>query len=103
MRLKIPGRFRSKCKAIMAKQAACLACAAPKWRAPGVDPFVTDRPPLGSWDKYEITAREGTVVVVLNGKKVNEGRNAVPSEGNICLQSEGWPVQYRNVAVKELD
>jgi 3-keto-disaccharide hydrolase len=66
-------------------------------------PFVTDRPPLGSWDKYEITAREGTVVVVLNGKKVNEGRNAVPSEGNICLQSEGWPVQYRNVAVKEPD
>jgi hypothetical protein len=66
-------------------------------------PFVTDRPPLGSWDKYEITAREGHVLVVLNGKLVNEGRNAVPAEGNICLQSEGWPVQYRNVAVKELE
>jgi len=66
-------------------------------------PFVTDRPPLGSWDKYEITAREGHVLVVLDGKLVNEGRNAVPSEGNICLQSEGWPVQYRNVAVKELE
>ena len=43
------------------------------------------------------------VIVVLNGKQVNEGRNAVPSDGSICLQSEGWPVQYRNVAVKELD
>jgi hypothetical protein len=66
-------------------------------------PFVTDRPPLGSWDKYEITAREGNVQVVLNDKLVNEGHNAVPSEGSICLQSEGWPVQYRNVAVKELE
>jgi hypothetical protein len=65
-------------------------------------PFVTDRPPLGSWDKYEVTARNGHVLVELNGKLVNEGRNAIPSEGNICLQSEGWPVQYRNVAVKEL-
>jgi hypothetical protein len=65
-------------------------------------PFVTGRPPLGSWDRYEVTARDGHVLVELNGKPVNEGRNAVPSEGNICLQSEGWPVQYRNVAVKEL-
>ena len=40
---------------------------------------------------------------MLNGRLVNEGRNAVPSEGNICLQSEGWPVQYRNVMVKELE
>ena len=65
-------------------------------------PCVTDRPPLGSWDRYEVTARDGHVLIVLNGKLVNEGRNAVPADGNICLQSEGWPVQYRNVAVKEL-
>jgi hypothetical protein len=39
---------------------------------------------------------------VLNGELVNEGTNAIPSEGNICLQSEGWPVHYRNVAIKEL-
>jgi hypothetical protein len=66
-------------------------------------PFVKNRPPLGSWDRYEITAREGHVLVVLNAELVNEGRNATPSEGNICLQSEGWPVQYRNVEVKELE
>ena len=65
-------------------------------------PFVKDRPPLGSWDSYEVTARDGNVRVVLNGKLVNEGHDAVPSDGNICLQSEGWPVEYRNVAVKEL-
>jgi hypothetical protein len=66
-------------------------------------PFVTGRPPLGSWDRYEITARDGNVRVVLNGNLVNEGRNAVPAEGNVCLQSEGWPVSYRHVAIRELD
>lgn len=65
-------------------------------------PFVKDRPPFGSWDKYEITSRDGAVSVVLNGVLVNQGTDARPSEGNICLQSEGWPVYYRNIAIKEL-
>jgi Domain of Unknown Function (DUF1080) len=65
--------------------------------------FVKDRPPLGSWDHYEITQRDGKVSVVLNGKLVNEGTDPVPSEGNVCLQSEGWPVDYRNVEIKVLD
>ena len=65
-------------------------------------PFVKDRPPFGSWDKYEITSRDGKVTVVLNGVLVNEGTGAFPPDGNVCLQSEGWPVYYRNVMVKEL-
>ena len=40
--------------------------------------------------------------MVLNGVQVNEGTDAEPREGNICLQSEGWPVYYRNVAIKVL-
>jgi hypothetical protein len=65
-------------------------------------PFVKERPAFGEWDHYEITVRDGSVSVVLNGKLVNEGTNASPQEGSICLQSEGWPVYYRNVEVKEL-
>lgn len=65
-------------------------------------PIDPNRPKFGSWDRYEITARDGNVTVVLNGKKINEGHNANPAEGNVCLQSEGWPVQYRNVRIKEL-
>jgi hypothetical protein len=42
------------------------------------------------------------VTIWLNGKKVNEGHDISPTEGNICLQSEGWPLWYRNVEVKEL-
>lgn len=63
-------------------------------------PFVKDRPPFGSWDRYEITQKNGNVRVVLNGKLVNEGTAAEPSQGNICLQSEGWPVDYRKVEIK---
>ena len=65
-------------------------------------PFVKQRPPFGEWDKYEITSKDGKVTVVLNGVLVNEGTDASPGDGNICLQSEGWPVYYRNVAIKEL-
>ncbi len=65
-------------------------------------PFVKDRPEFGTWDHYEITSLNGKVTVVLNGVLVNEGSGAFPEEGNVCLQSEGWPVYYRNVEIKEL-
>ena len=65
-------------------------------------PIVKDRPPLGEWDRYEIVSLNGNVVVVLNGKVVNTGVGAEPSQGNICLQSEGWPVFYRAVEIMEL-
>lgn len=65
-------------------------------------PFVKDRPPFGEWDHYEITSLNGRVTVVLNGKLVNEGWDIFPAQGNVCLQSEGWEVHYRNVTIKEL-
>jgi hypothetical protein len=65
-------------------------------------PIVKDRPRFGSWEKYEITSKDGKITVRLNGALVNEGTNASPADGNICLQSEGWPVFYRNIEIKEL-
>ena len=65
-------------------------------------PHVAERPPFGTWERYEVTSQNGVVKVVLNGKLVNEGSGAFPESGNICLQSEGWPVFYRRVEVKEL-
>lgn len=65
-------------------------------------PIVKNRIPFGEWDRYEITSRDGNITVILNGELVNEGTGAQPSEGNICLQSEGWEVHYRNIAIKEL-
>jgi len=66
-------------------------------------PVHDNRRPFGEWESIEITSLNGTVTVKLNGKKMNEGHELDPSEGNICLQSEGWPVYYRNVRIRELD
>jgi hypothetical protein len=63
-------------------------------------PIVKDHVEFGDWDKYEITTKDGTVKVTLNGNLVNEGYGADPPEGYICLQSEGWPVYYRNIEIK---
>jgi hypothetical protein len=65
-------------------------------------PIVKDRIPFGNWDRYEVTSKDGKVTVMLNGKLVNEGYDANPSQGNICLESEGWEVHYRNIEIKEL-
>ena len=64
--------------------------------------IVRDRPLFGDWDRYEITSQDGKVTVRLNGELVNEGYEAQPAQGNICLQSEGWEVHYRNVEIREL-
>lgn len=64
--------------------------------------IVKNRIPFGDWDRYEITSRNGQVTVILNGELVNKGSGAKPDRGNICLQSEGWEVHYRNVEIKEL-
>ncbi|MEZ5400362.1 MAG: DUF1080 domain-containing protein [Bryobacteraceae bacterium] len=66
-------------------------------------PIVRNRPRFGDWDRYEIVARNGWIRVALNGEVVNEGFAAKPAEGHICLQSEGWPVEYRNISIMELD
>lgn len=58
--------------------------------------------PLGEWDKMEVTTHNGHVTIKLNGQKVNEGSGADPMEGYLCLESEGWPVYYRNIAIKVL-
>ena len=64
--------------------------------------ILKDRPLLGDWDRCEITCRDGKVTVRLNDELVNEGYDATPSEGNVCLESEGWEVHYRNIEIKEL-
>ena len=66
-------------------------------------PVHENRKPFGDWESIEIQSLGGIVTVTLNGKKMNEGHDFEPTEGNICLQSEGWPVFYRNLQVRELD
>jgi len=48
-------------------------------------PFVKDRISFGEWDRYEITNKDGNVTVLLNGKLVNQGSGAKPSQGNVVF------------------
>jgi hypothetical protein len=53
--------------------------------------------PEGEWNIYEITVDGPSLVVLVNGKKVNEARGAAVIPGRIALQSEGGEVHFRRV------
>jgi hypothetical protein len=53
--------------------------------------------PEGEWNIYEITVDGSSLVVLVNGKKVNEARGAAVIPGRIALQSEGGEVHFRRV------
>lgn len=53
--------------------------------------------PHGGWNRIEVICKGSAIQVLLNGELVNEGSEASPSEGSICLQSEGaelWVRRY---------
>jgi hypothetical protein len=62
---------------------------------------MSENPP-GEWNSYDITSREATIEVVVNGVLQNSGTGMTLSEGRILLQSEGSPVQFRNIYLEPL-
>jgi hypothetical protein len=53
--------------------------------------------PEGEWNVYEIVVDGPSIVVHVNGKKVNEARGAAVLAGRIALQSEGGEIHFRKV------
>ena len=53
--------------------------------------------PAGEWNLYEITVHGGWVLLKINGVVVNEGTGADEVPGKIALQSEGAPIEFRNI------
>jgi len=58
--------------------------------------------PVGEWNAYDIQVRGNSVKVYVNGVYQNEATGLNYSSGKICLQSEGKPVEFRNVYVEPL-
>lgn len=54
----------------------------------------------GQWNVYEIWCVGDTVRPYVNGKLMNEATGCVITEGKICLQSEGAPIEFRNIYVE---
>jgi hypothetical protein len=55
--------------------------------------------PEGEWNTYEITLDGQSLVVLVNGKKVNEATGAVAMPGRIALQSEGGEIHFRRIEI----
>ena len=56
----------------------------------------------GEWNSYDITSIDGTIELYVNGVLQNIGSEATLTEGNIALQSEGGPLQFRNIYLQPL-
>lgn len=56
----------------------------------------------GHWNQYYIRAINGEVRLWVNGAEVSGGTACDPAEGYLCLESEGSPIQFRKLRIREL-
>lgn len=57
---------------------------------------------FGEWNHYYIRAINGEIRLWVNGEEVSGGNNADPKTGHLCLESEGSPIQFKNIRIREL-
>lgn len=57
---------------------------------------------VGEWNHYYVRAINGEVRLWVNGEEVSGGTHCEPRSGYLCLESEGAPVQFRNLRLREL-
>jgi 3-keto-disaccharide hydrolase len=58
--------------------------------------------PLGEWNDLEITCRGDEVIVKVNGVLVNHATKVSQTKGAIALQSEGTPIEFRNIKLRNI-
>ena len=58
--------------------------------------------PLGQWNTYRITLRDGDLTLDVNGQVQNRARWCEELPGSIALQSEGAPIEFRRVELREI-
>jgi hypothetical protein len=56
----------------------------------------------GEWNHYYIRCINGEVRLWVNGEEVSGGRNCRPAAGYLCLESEGAPIEFRQIRIREL-
>ncbi|MHC4254491.1 MAG: family 16 glycoside hydrolase [Planctomycetota bacterium] len=59
----------------------------------------TEKKP-GEWNSYDIICNGNSIKLYVNGKFQNEGNEASRESGYICLQSEGSPIEFRNIYIE---
>jgi hypothetical protein len=56
----------------------------------------------GEWNHYYVRAINGEVRLWVNGEEVSGGKDCTPASGYLCLESEGSPIEFRNLRLRVL-
>jgi putative membrane-bound dehydrogenase-like protein len=54
------------------------------------------------WNHYYVRALDGVVGLWVNGEEVSGGDGISPAAGFLCLESEGAPIEFKNVRLRVL-
>ena len=57
---------------------------------------------INQWNRYYVRAVDGEVRLWVNGEEVSGGDGIDPSSGFFCLESEGAPIEFRNIRLRTL-
>jgi hypothetical protein len=57
---------------------------------------------VGQWNHYYVRAVNGEVRLWVNGEEVSGGTACEPRSGYLCLESEGAPVEFKELRIREL-
>jgi hypothetical protein len=57
---------------------------------------------INEWNHYYVRAINGEIRLWVNGEEVSGGNHIEPRTGYLCLESEGSPIDFRNLRIREL-
>jgi hypothetical protein len=57
---------------------------------------------VGQWNHYYVRCVNGQVRLWVNGEEVSGGSECEPRIGYLCLESEGAPVEFKDLKIREL-
>ena len=57
---------------------------------------------LNEWNHYYVRAINGEIRLWVNGEEVSGGSGCDPRQGYLCLESEGSPVEFKELRTREL-
>jgi Domain of Unknown Function (DUF1080) len=57
---------------------------------------------VNEWNHYYVRAINGEIRLWVNGEEVSGGTNCEPRTGYLCLESEGSPIEFKGLRIREL-
>ena len=57
---------------------------------------------INVWNHYYVRCINGEVRLWVNGEEASGGTGCKPATGYLCLESEGSPIDFRNLRIREL-